>query len=256
MKNHNWRLFHRLAAADLFDVYFLATNINIYSVSPPYHMAPLPPSPLFVLRRPELTQSAINHLSFFDHRVDGPCLVMSDQSGKVDIWDLEKERRSLFTLDIRKFCSKTEKQIGITWSEILTSQTDTSLFYLASQCRNGSVFFFAIKSDVSLKSLEDLEVSRIFQSNFTAFCKCETFYSSPESYQIFVPVDENGVNFFAVFETIDDCEKNDGLFHSEPKSKLSLPKNYGIPMSCKVMPNGSRSRLLQRRVEKTVSWFY
>ncbi|XP_075246370.1 guanine nucleotide-binding protein subunit beta-like protein 1 [Convolutriloba macropyga] len=206
-------------------------------------MPPLPPGPEFVLRKSWSFESAINHISFFSHPVDGDCLALSDQSGKVDFWEIERQRRSIRTVDVVESSNNLLKKNlrGIVWTEVTRSSESNSLSLICSQCRDGGVYIFRMFLEHSLEQEKSVVFSKRLETGFTAFCKCDLLLKE-DLCMLVSPVDKNSEYFFRVFHL--DTNLFDSATAFETKNEIQCCKNYGLPMAVIIMSNTSKTRLL------------
>ena len=193
-------------------------------------MPPLPaPDPSFVLRKDSHFENQINHISFMEHPLEGLCVLLSDQSGNIDIWQIESKRRRKKSLHIFDYCPKFSGQVGLIWTEVIFLNGSENC-YLLTQCRDGSVYVFTISLDCDLEQKQCLRYSYKLTTNFCAFCKCDLLDTEANSILV-VPVDKSGDNFFSVYNLHDafECGINEVL--STQLSEIKCPKDYGLPMS-------------------------
>ena len=215
-------------------------------------MPPLPPGPEFVLRKSWSFESAINHISFFSHPVDGDCLALSDQSGKVDFWEIERQRRSIRTVDVVESSNNLLKKNlrGIVWTEVTRSSESNSLSLICSQCRDGGVYIFRMFLEHSLEQEKSVVFSKRLETGFTAFCKCDLLLKE-DLCMLVSPVDKNSEYFFRVFHL--DTNLFDSATAFETKNEIQCCKNYGLPMAVIIMSNTSKTRYL---FQTDCNWFF
>ena len=186
-----------------------------------------PPGPVFVLRNGSEYESAINHITVQTFS-SSTFIFTCDQMGFIDFWHLETRRNCFhFSVQNHHKSMNSSKENGLIWLEVL-SKTDIQ-GVLAVQSRNGVIHFFTVSDMRTNAPACDIRKLCSVETNFTAFCKCDSFLCDAGAH-LAIPVDNVGESSFRVFFFGKSESLTSELVHQKTFTIIECNSSEGLPM--------------------------